>query len=198
MGRDKRRERGRSPPFVMLLKETLDTPAWRAMSHGARSLHVAIKRRYSDRLHNNGHLHVSLREAAQELDSHRDQCARWFRELEHYGFIVMTEAGCLGVNGKGKAPHWRLTEIGYMGNSADARLPSLERGAFRGSAKNKIPARKTGSGWPGNQGHFWEQVARKTGPYSPQWVARKSGPFLDPSSVEGAFVCCTMRTKPAV
>jgi hypothetical protein len=34
--------------------------------------------------------------------------------LQHYGFIVMTEAGCLGVNGKGKAPHWRLTEIGYM------------------------------------------------------------------------------------
>jgi hypothetical protein len=36
------------------------------------------------------------------------------RELQHYGFIVMTESGCLGVNGRGKAPHWRLTELGYM------------------------------------------------------------------------------------
>ena len=26
----------------------------------------------------------------------------------------MTEPGCLGVEGKGKAPHWRLTELGYM------------------------------------------------------------------------------------
>src|SRR5262249_31669189 len=37
-----------------------------------------------------------------------------FRELQYFGFIVMTEPGCLGVDGKGKAPHWRLTELGYM------------------------------------------------------------------------------------
>ena len=40
--------------------------------------------------------------------------ARALRELKHYGFVVMTEHGCLGVEGKGKAPHWRLTELGYM------------------------------------------------------------------------------------
>jgi hypothetical protein len=37
-----------------------------------------------------------------------------FRELEHYGFIVATERGCLGVYGKGRAPRWRLTELAYM------------------------------------------------------------------------------------
>ena len=26
----------------------------------------------------------------------------------------MTKGGSLGVEGKGKAPHWRLTELGYM------------------------------------------------------------------------------------
>jgi len=26
----------------------------------------------------------------------------------------MTKRGCLGVEGKGVAPHWRLTELGYM------------------------------------------------------------------------------------
>src|SRR5262249_5790158 len=31
------------------------------------------------------------------------------------GFIVMTEPGCLGVDGKGKAPHWRLTEAEWPG-----------------------------------------------------------------------------------
>jgi hypothetical protein len=38
----------------------------------------------------------------------------WFRELQHYGFIVMVTPGVLGVEGKGKAPRWRLTELGYM------------------------------------------------------------------------------------
>jgi len=51
MGRDKhereRRDKGRLPPFVPLLIATLDTPAWRALSHGARSLYVGLKRRYS-------------------------------------------------------------------------------------------------------------------------------------------------------
>jgi hypothetical protein len=26
----------------------------------------------------------------------------------------MTSPGCLGVDGNGMAPHWRLTEVGYM------------------------------------------------------------------------------------
>jgi hypothetical protein len=29
----------------------------------------------------------------------------------------MTSPGCLGVEGKGKAPHWRLTELGCMTDS---------------------------------------------------------------------------------
>ena len=33
---------------------------------------------------------------------------------KHYGFLVVTALGSLGVDGKGKAPHWRLTELGYM------------------------------------------------------------------------------------
>jgi hypothetical protein len=118
MGRDKhereRREKGRLPPFVPLLIATLDTPAWRAMSHGARSLYVALKRRYSPNSHNNGRLFLSQRDAAEEVGSHHNEIARWYRELQHYGFIVMQTAGCLGVEGKGQAPRWRLTELGYM------------------------------------------------------------------------------------
>jgi hypothetical protein len=109
-----RTEKGRLAPFVPLLKDTLSAPAWRAMSHGARSLYVALKLRYSSNFNNNGRIFLSQRDAATELNSHHTQIARWFRELRHYGFIVMTDAGCLGVDGKGKAPHWRLTELGYM------------------------------------------------------------------------------------
>jgi hypothetical protein len=37
--------------------------------------------------------------------------ARNFCELEHYGFTVETVPASLGTDGKGRAPHWRLTEL---------------------------------------------------------------------------------------
>ena len=116
MGADRHemRQKNRLPPFVPLLIDTLDSLAWRAMSHGAQMLYVALRRRYNYKNHNNGSIWLSQRDAAQELRSHHNEIARWFRELRHYGFIVMMTPGYLGVEGKGKAPRWRLTELGYM------------------------------------------------------------------------------------
>jgi hypothetical protein len=108
------KDKGKLPPFVPLLKETLDAPAWKAMSHGARALYVALKRRYNREFHNNGKIYLAQRKAAEEIGSHTNQVSRWFRELQHYGFAVMMAGGCLGVDGKGQAPRWRLTELGYM------------------------------------------------------------------------------------
>lgn len=105
-------QKNRLPPFVPLLIDTLDTPAWRALSHGARSLYVALKRRYNVKNHNNGKIYLSQRQAAAELGSHHNEIARWFRELQHYGFIVKTMPAYLGVDGRGKAPRWQLTELG--------------------------------------------------------------------------------------
>jgi hypothetical protein len=86
----------------------LATLAWRAMSFGARSLYVALKGQSS----NTGNLaYLSYRKAANELGiKNLRKIAEWFRELEHYGFIVMHRHGSLGVEGRGKAPQWRLTE----------------------------------------------------------------------------------------
>jgi hypothetical protein len=117
MGRDKyerERRKERLPPFVPLLIDTLDQPAWRAMSHGAQMLYVALRRRYSPHSHNNGRLFLSQRTAEKELKSHHNQIAHWFRELQHYDFIVLHTAGYLGADGHGQAPRWRLTELGYM------------------------------------------------------------------------------------
>jgi len=108
------RQRNRLPPFVPLLLTTLDEPAWRAMSHGAQMLYVTLKRRYNLNNHNNGRIFLSQRDAVKQLRSHHDEIGRWFRELQHYGFIVLTMPHVLGVEGKGKAPRWRLTELGYM------------------------------------------------------------------------------------
>jgi hypothetical protein len=107
-------DKGRLPPFVPLLIDTLNSAAWRALSHGAKVLYIALRRRYGINQHNNGRIYLSLRQAQKEMRSNLKQIARWFRELQHYGFIVQTMPGCLGLDGKGKAPHWRLTELGYM------------------------------------------------------------------------------------
>jgi hypothetical protein len=98
--------------FVPLLHQTLDSAAWRAMSHGARSLFIALRRQYNVNNHNNGRLWRSYRDAAKEIGSSSEQIARWFLELQHFGFIVQTAPGCLGVDGKGIAPRWRLTDLG--------------------------------------------------------------------------------------
>ena len=111
MSRNK--DKGRLPPFVPLFRETMASAAWRTSSPYARLIYVALKARYSINLRNNGRIYLSARTAAEETGLDKTTVARGFHELQHYGFIVMTAAGSLGVDGKGKAPHWRLTELGY-------------------------------------------------------------------------------------
>ena len=115
----------RHPPFVMLSKEMLDSAAWRATSHGARSLYVSLKRRYNHDFHNNGRIYVSQRQAVAETGSSFNQVVRWFRELQHYGFIEMKAQGSLGFDGRGKATKWRLTEVAYMRGTSSAGMEDL-------------------------------------------------------------------------
>ena len=91
-------------PYTSLINETSDTAAWRALSHGARVLYAALKREYNPHIAArwNGRIYLSLRDAEERMASKRDQIIRWFRELQYYGFIVMTEPGCLGFEGKGR------------------------------------------------------------------------------------------------
>jgi hypothetical protein len=97
------------PPFVPLFRETLASPAYRQLSFGARALFTALRGKC---VKNNGHVYLSQREVGRELGyKNRSSIANWYRELQHYGFIVQTEAAALGVDGKGKAPHWRITDM---------------------------------------------------------------------------------------
>ena len=147
------------------------------MSFGARILYIHLKRRWSFKQQNNGRIFLSQRDAQEEIGaSCRDSISRWFREHQHYGFTVMTSAGCLGVNGQGKAPHWRLTELPAPGgrNGDTMMLPTKDylkwdgtkfrddRGAVKRESKRKQN--------PGPQ--IEARVARKQGP----GLARKCGP----------------------
>jgi hypothetical protein len=104
--------------YVAIRYEILDSPAWRATSFGARLLYIALHRRLIYKDNNNGRVHLSTREAAEALGARQMDIGVWYRELQHYGFIVMTNPPSLGVEGKGKAAHWRLTDWRYA-NSFD-------------------------------------------------------------------------------
>ena len=153
----KNKDKGRLGPFVPLLKDTLDSPTWRALSHGARSLYVALKRRYNMQAHNNGRLYLSHRKAGEEIASSSSEVTRWFRELQYYRFIVMQKPGGLGVYGKGQAPRWRLTELGYMKEPPTRDFTrwngvSFTTPARRRHQKTKACTGKRGRGAPENGG----------------------------------------------
>jgi len=144
MGRNRHRDerKDRLPPFVPLLIDTLNQPAWRAMSHGAKVLYIALKKRYNVKLHNNGRLFLSQRCAKKELRSHWNQIARWYRELQHFGFVVMQSPGFLGVEGKGQSPRWRLTELGYMNDPPTREYQKWDGTRFKDKPQRRGPRQK--------------------------------------------------------
>jgi hypothetical protein len=73
------------PRARALVEARLDAPAWRAVSHGARSLFIALKRRYSSNYHNNGKIFLSQRDASKKIGSGTEEITRWFREKSKDG-----------------------------------------------------------------------------------------------------------------
>jgi hypothetical protein len=97
--------------FTAVRYEVMDSAAWRQMSMGARMLYIVLIRPLSFNADNNGKIFLSTRRAAKDLGANQESVCIWFRELEHYGFIVMTDPGTIGP--KGKATHWRITDVGW-------------------------------------------------------------------------------------
>jgi len=110
---DKNRDIKLRGQFIPAFLETRRTPAWKAMSMGARELYMTLRGHHFVGLkNNNGRIFLSERDAMEEMGAtNRKSIRRWFRELEHFGFIVKTAEHHLGVDGKGKAAQWRLTEL---------------------------------------------------------------------------------------
>jgi hypothetical protein len=115
----KRRERGNliPGPFVPLIKTTMATPAWRAMSYGARLVYAEMRGKMRNDAKNNGMFYLSYRDAADALGTKSTRSiVRWIAELEHFGFAFKTRGGFLGGNGRGIAASYRLTEYRYGTN----------------------------------------------------------------------------------
>ena len=91
--------------------EVLDCRAWKQTSPGARLLYIALIRRLSFKAYNNGKVYLATRKAADGLGASQRIVWLWFKELEHYGFVEMTEPGAIGP--KGRATRWRITDRGW-------------------------------------------------------------------------------------
>src|SRR5262245_11149340 len=94
--------KGKLPPFVPVIRTTIASPAWKATSYGARCLYIVLRSYLRIDNLNNGKVYRSYRDAGNDLGTRSlRSLGRWFLELEHYGFIVKTAEGALGVDGEG-------------------------------------------------------------------------------------------------
>jgi hypothetical protein len=132
-----KKDKGRiGGPFVPLLCDMLDCPAWRETSHGARMLYVVLKRRAFG-----NKVYLSFRDAQKALKASSHKVDEWFAELEHFGFIALVQHATLGSDGQGKAAHWRLTEKGQTGTVA-GELPTKEYLRWSGERFDPKPYRR--------------------------------------------------------
>jgi len=85
------KHRGKPPRFVQLFHWMLDSPAWKDLDAVARAIYVELTRRYNGS--NNGRIHYSAREAADDVNVSKGTAARALLSLQVHGFIVVEKRG---------------------------------------------------------------------------------------------------------
>lgn len=120
MGRDKRNEQ-RVEHYTKLIRNTMETPAWRALSPVAQALYPWLKLEWRgpDPLkNNNGQIGFPVRQAAEALGVSVNTAAKGYHELQAKGFLVVTQKAQLGIKGRARESLFELTEL-PLPNSPD-------------------------------------------------------------------------------
>jgi hypothetical protein len=117
VGRDKRNESGKGQHWgTQILRSTLDTPAWRALTPSAQAAYPWLRMEWKGPNANyNGRLRLSLSQLAERMGCNIKTAGRAFHDLQAKGFVVVTEGAHLGSEGTGTAPAYELTEIALPG-----------------------------------------------------------------------------------
>ena len=131
-----RKEGRHEHPYVAIYRFMMRTPAWQALSVGARAAFFILKSNYNTKAQNS--VYLAARRGAKELNAHKDTVRKWLRELEFYGFIVMVEGAHLGVQGTGKAARYRLTDSKYAGKSATYDFQNWDGVLFDPQKQNPV------------------------------------------------------------
>jgi len=120
MGRDRKNE-AQSEHFTKMVRHTMNTPAWRALSQSAQALYPWVKLEWKGpNANNNGRIALSVRQAAEAMGSSINTAARAYHDLQAKGFLVVRRGAHLGVKGKASTPEFEITEIPMPGPNAKA------------------------------------------------------------------------------
>lgn len=102
--------------YTKIIRSTSEEVAWRALSSTAQALYPWLKFQWrgADN-NNNGKISLSVRQAAASMGVRPDTAAEAFRDLQRKGFLVVTQAAHLGVEGAAKSATYELTELKMPG-----------------------------------------------------------------------------------
>lgn len=165
MGRDRKNEQT-FEHFTKMMRNTMETPAWAALSSTAQALYPWIKMEWKGpKANNNGKISLPVRMAAEKLGCSKDAAARAFHDLQAKGFIVVKQPGRMGTEGKGAAPQYEITELGMPASDTHggcklylhwqkghdfavqthpASNPTGRNGILSSESKNILPSSKSG------------------------------------------------------
>jgi DNA-binding transcriptional MocR family regulator len=121
MGRDKRNE-SRGEHFAAMIRNTMSSEAWRALSPVAQALYPWLKLEWrGPKANNNGRISLSVRQAAELMGCGINTAARAFHDLQAKGFLVVKRQAHLGMKGLATSPEFELTEIAMPGEGTRPR-----------------------------------------------------------------------------
>ncbi|WP_017998289.1 hypothetical protein [Paracoccus sp. N5] len=122
MGRDRKAEK-RGEHFAPMIRTTMDTPAWRALSSAAQALYPWLRLEWhGPKFNNNGRLQFSVRQAALAMGVTKDTANKAFIDLQRKGFVVVTQEARLGVGGAARSSSYELTEVALVGETEGRKL----------------------------------------------------------------------------
>ena len=133
--------------FVRLTEHLLQTPAYRSLSPTARAMLVEFRRLFDGR--NNGHLRMSVRQAAERCGCSQRPAMRAIAELQEHGFIKPIRLGAFSLKVR-HATEWALTDepVGGALPTHDYRswepqgLPVKKQNTVSHSAADRCPIRQ--------------------------------------------------------
>lgn len=109
--------------YTAMLRSTMETPAWRALSPVAQALFPWLRLEWRPGTNNNGKLSLAYRAAAKAMGvSKAETIGNAFRELQAKGFVVVHQVAALGVEGQGKSFEFEITDIEMPGTRKATRL----------------------------------------------------------------------------
>lgn len=147
--REKQKGRRSREPFTLLPHAVQDCPNFAQLSPTATKLLLAAIRQYNG--HNNGDLCLTAEVCGACGISSPEAMVHARRELEHFGFLMLTKRGGLGIGPNLYAITWR--PIDHCGGKLDCSPTAVAPGTwktpqerYRRTAKNTNATSNTEAG----------------------------------------------------